>query len=193
MFANGRNMTQAKIETEYEILLKLIYDIPEFIQEEINQLECQITKESVINATGDQFVESNMRLIDDRNFLIDIQNGMRIYHNNAMIVMIRAFVETNLKVIRQNLIGKRTRNQKIDIIRRLYNDIKQEVNTLPIFEELWPDFDQLNSIRNNIVHDDIEDTQIGDITFLLEQLKNAKLVLLNVEKECTTYMEKHKQ
>lgn len=46
-------MTQAKIETEYEILLKLIYDIPEFIQEEINQLECQITKESVINATGD--------------------------------------------------------------------------------------------------------------------------------------------
>ena len=109
-----------------------------------------------------------------------------------MIVMIRAFVETNLKVIRQNLIGKRTRNQKIDIIRRLYNDIKQEVNTLPIFEELWPDFDQLNSIRNNIVHDDIEDTQIGDITFLLEQLKNAKLVLLNVEKECTTYMEKHK-
>ena len=192
MFANGRNMTQAKIETEYEILLKLIYDIPEFIQEEINQLECQITKESVINATGDQFVESNMRLIDDRNFLIDIQNGMRIYHNNAMIVMIRAFVETNLKVIRQNLIGKRTRNQKIDIIRRLYNDIKQEVNTLPIFEELWPDFDQLNSIRNNIVHDDIEDTQIGDITFLLEQLKNAKLVLLNVEKECTTYMEKHK-
>ena len=58
MFANGRNMTQAKIETEYEILLKLIYDIPEFIQEEINQLECQITKESVINATGDQFVES---------------------------------------------------------------------------------------------------------------------------------------
>lgn len=172
--------------------MKLIYDIPEFIQEEINQLECQITKESVINATGDQFVESNMRLIDDRNFLIDIQNGMRIYHNNAMIVMIRAFVETNLKVIRQNLIGKRTRNQKIDIIRRLYNDIKQEVNTLPIFEELWPDFDQLNSIRNNIVHDDIEDTQIGDITFLLEQLKNAKLVLLNVEKECTTYMEKHK-
>ena len=72
MFANGRNMTQAKIETEYEILLKLIYDIPEFIQEEINQLECQITKESVINATGDQFVESNMRLIDDRNFLIDM-------------------------------------------------------------------------------------------------------------------------
>lgn len=192
MFANGRNMTQAKIETEYEILLKLIYDIPEFIQEEINQLECQITKESVINATGDQFVESNMRLIDDRNFLIDIQNGMRIYHNNAMIVMIRAFVETNLKVIRQNLIGKRTRNQKIDIIRRLYNDIKQEVNTLPIFEELWPNFDQLNTIRNNIIHDDIEDTQIGDITFLLEQLKNAKLVLLNVEKECTTYMEKHK-
>ena len=192
MFANGRNMTQAKIETEYEILLKLIYDIPEFIQEEINQLECQITKESVINATGDQFVESNMRLIDDRNFLIDIQNGMRIYHNNAMIVMIRAFVETNLKVIRQNLIGKRTRNQKIDIIRRLYNDIKQEVNTLPIFEELWPNFDQLNTIRNNIVHDDIEDTQIGDITFLLEQLKNAKLVLLNVEKECTTYIEKHK-
>lgn len=192
MFANGRNMTQAKIETEYEILLKLIYDIPEFIQEEINQLECQITKESVINATGDQFVESNMRLIDDRNFLIDIQNGMRIYHNNAMIVMIRAFVETNLKVIRQNLIGKRTRNQKIDIIRRLYNDIKQEVNTLPIFEELWPNFDQLNTIRNNIVHDDIEDTQNGDITFLLEQLKNAKLVLLNVEKECTTYMEKHK-
>lgn len=190
MFANGRNMTQAKIETEYEILLKLIYDIPEFIQEEINQLECQITKESVINATGDQFVESNMRLIDDRNFLIDIQNGMRIYHNNAMIVMIRAFVETNLKVIRQNLIGKRTRNQKIDIIRRLYNDIKQEVNTLPIFEELWPNFDQLNTIRNNIIHDDIEDTQIGDITFLLEQLKNAKLVLLNVEKECTTYMEK---
>lgn len=192
MFANGRNMTQAKIETEYEILLKLIYDIPEFIQEEINQLECQITKESVINATGDQFVESNMRLIDDRNFLINIQNGMRIYHNNAMIVMIRAFVETNLKVIRQNLIGKRTRNQKIDIIRRLYNDIKQEVNTLPIFEELWPNFDQLNTIRNNIIHDDIEDTQIGDITFLLEQLKNAKLVLLNVEKECTTYMEKHK-
>lgn len=192
MFANGRNMTQAKIETEYEILLKLIYDIPEFIQEEINQLECQITKESVINATGDQFVESNMRLIDDRNFLIDIQNGMRIYHNNAMIVMIRAFVETNLKVIRQNLIGKRTRNQKIDIIRRLYNDIKQEVNTLPIFEELWPNFDQLNTIRNNIVHDDIEDTPNGDITFLLEQLKNAKLVLLNVEKECTTYMEKHK-
>jgi hypothetical protein len=192
MFANGRNMTQAKIETEYEILLKLIYDIPEFIQEEINQLECQITKESVINATGDQFVESNMRLIDDRNFLIDIQNGMRIYHNNAMIVMIRAFVETNLKVIRQNLIGKRTRNQKIDIIRRLYNDIKQEVNTLPIFEELWPNFDQLNTIRNNIIHDDIEDTQNGDITFLLEQLKNAKLVLLNVEKECTTYMEKHK-
>ena len=192
MFANGRNMTQAKIETEYEILLKLIYDIPEFIQEEINQLECQITKESVINATGDQFVESNMRLIDDRNFLIDIQNGMRIYHNNAMIVMIRAFVETNLKVIHQNLIGKRTRNQKIDIIRRLYNDIKQEVNTLPIFEELWPNFDQLNTIRNNIVHDDIEDTQNGDITFLLEQLKNAKLVLLNVEKECTTYMEKHK-
>ena len=192
MFANGRNMTQAKIETEYEILLKLIYDIPEFIQEEINQLECQITKESVINATGDQFVESNMRLIDDRNFLIDIQNGMRIYHNNAMIVMIRAFVETNLKVIRQNLIGKRTRNQKIDIIRQLYNDIKQEVNTLPIFEELWPNFDQLNTIRNNIIHDDIEDTQIGDITFLLEQLKNAKLVLLNVEKECTTYMEKHK-
>lgn len=192
MFANGRNMTQAKIETEYEILLKLIYDIPEFIQEEINQLECQITKESVINATGDQFVESNMRLIDDRNFLIDIQNGMRIYHNNAMIVMIRAFVETNLKVIRQNLIGKRTRNQKIDIIRRLYNDIKQEVNTLPIFEELWPNFDQLNTIRNNIIHDDIEDTQIGDITFLLEQLKNAKLVLLNVEKECTTYIEKHK-
>lgn len=190
MFANGRNMTQAKIETEYEILLKLIYDIPEFIQEEINQLECQITKESVINATGDQFVESNMRLIDDRNFLIDIQNGMRIYHNNAMIVMIRAFVETNLKVIRQNLIGKRTRNQTIDIIRRLYNDIKQEVNTLPIFEELWPNFDQLNTIRNNIIHDDIEDTQIGDITFLLEQLKNAKLVLLNVEKECTTYMEK---
>lgn len=190
MFANGRNMTQAKIETEYEILLKLIYDIPEFIQEEINQLECQITKESVINATGDQFVESNMRLVDDRNFLIDIQNGMRIYHNNAMIVMIRAFVETNLKVIRQNLIGKRTRNQKIDIIRRLYNDIKQEVNTLPIFEELWPNFDQLNTIRNNIIHDDIEDTQIGDITFLLEQLKNAKLVLLNVEKECTTYMEK---
>ena len=190
MFAHGRNMTQAKIETEYEILLKLIYDIPEFIQEEINQLECQITKESVINATGDQFVESNMRLIDDRNFLIDIQNGMRIYHNNAMIVMIRAFVETNLKVIRQNLIGKRTRNQKIDIIRRLYNDIKQEVNTLPIFEELWPNFDQLNTIRNNIIHDDIEDTQIGDITFLLEQLKNAKLVLLNVEKECTTYMEK---
>jgi len=192
MFANGRNMTQAKIETEYEILLKLIYDIPEFIQEEINQLECQITKESVINATGDQFVESNMRLIDDRNFLIDIQNGMRIYHNNAMIVMIRAFVETNLKVIRQNLIGKRTRNQKMDIIRRLYNDIKQEVNTLPIFEELWPNFDQLNTIRNNIIHDDIEDTQIGDITFLLEQLKNAKLVLLNVEKECTTYIEKHK-
>ncbi len=192
MFANGRNMTQAKIETEYEILLKLIYNIPEFIQEEINQLECQITKESVINATGDQFVESNMRLIDDRNFLIDIQNGMRIYHNNAMIVMIRAFVETNLKVIRQNLIGKRTRNQKIDIIRRLYNDIKQEVNTLPIFEELWPNFDQLNTIRNNIIHDDIEDTQNGDITFLLEQLKNAKLVLLNVEKECTTYMEKHK-
>ena len=192
MFANGRNMTQAKIETEYEILLKLIYDIPEFIQEEINQLECQITKESVINATGDPFVESNMRLIDDRNFLIDIQNGMRIYHNNAMIVMIRAFVETNLKVIRQNLIGKRTRNQKIDIIRRLYNDIKQEVNTLPIFEELWPNFDQLNTIRNNIIHDDIEDTQIGDITFLLEQLKNAKLVLLNVEKECTTYIEKHK-
>ena len=192
MFANGRNMTQAKIETEYEILLKLIYDIPEFIQEEINQLECQITKESVINATGDQFVESNMRLIDDRNFLIDIQNGMRIYHNNAMIVMIRAFVETNLKVIRQNLIGKRTRNQKIDIIRRLYNDIKQEVNTLPIFEELWPNFDQLNTIRNNIIHGDIEDTQNGDITFLLEQLKNAKLVLLNVEKECTTYMEKHK-
>lgn len=192
MFANGRNMTQAKIETEYEILLKLIYDIPEFIQEEINQLECQITKESVINATGDQFVESNMRLVDDRNFLIDIQNGMRIYHNNAMIVMIRAFVETNLKVIRQNLIGKRTRNQKIDIIRRLYNDIKQEVNTLPIFEELWPNFDQLNTIRNNIIHDDIEDTQIGDITFLLEQLKNAKLVLLNVEKECTTYIEKHK-
>ena len=192
MFANGRTMTQAKIETEYEILLKLIYDIPEFIQEEINQLECQITKESVINATGDQFVESNMRLIDDRNFLIDIQNGMRIYHNNAMIVMIRAFVETNLKVIRQNLIGKRTRNQKIDIIRRLYNDIKQEVNTLPIFEELWPNFDQLNTIRNNIIHDDIEDTQIGDITFLLEQLKNAKLVLLNVEKECTTYIEKHK-
>lgn len=190
MFANGRNMTQAKIETEYEILLKLIYDIPEFIQEEINQLECQITKESVINATGDQFVESNMRLVDDRNFLIDIQNGMRIYHNNAMIVMIRAFVETNLKVIRQNLIGKRTRNQKIDIIRRLYNDIKQEINTLPIFEELWPNFDQLNTIRNNIIHDDIEDTQIGDITFLLEQLKNAKLVLLNVEKECTTYMEK---
>ena len=190
MFANGRTMTQAKIETEYEILLKLIYDIPEFIQEEINQLECQITKESVINATGDQFVESNMRLIDDRNFLIDIQNGMRIYHNNAMIVMIRAFVETNLKIIRQNLIGKRTRNQKIDIIRRLYNDIKQEVNTLPIFEELWPNFDQLNTIRNNIIHDDIEDTQIGDITFLLEQLKNAKLVLLNVEKECTTYMEK---
>lgn len=192
MFANGRNMTQAKIETEYEILLKLIYDIPEFIQEEINQLECQITKESVINATGDQFVENNMRRIDDRNFLIDIQNGMRIYHNNAMIVMIRAFVETNLKVIRQNLIGKRTRNQKIDIIRRLYNDIKQEVNTLPIFEELWPNFDQLNTIRNNIIHDDIEDTQIGDITFLLEQLKNAKLVLLNVEKECTTYIEKHK-
>lgn len=192
MFANGRKMTQAKIETEYEILLKLIYDIPEFIQEEINQLECQITKESVINATGDQFVESNMRLIDDRNFLIDIQNGMRIYHNNAMIVMIRAFVETNLKIIRQNLIGKRTRNQKIDIIRRLYNDIKQEVNTLPIFEELWPNFDQLNTIRNNIIHDDIEDTQIGDITFLLEQLKNAKLVLLNVEKECTTYIEKHK-
>lgn len=192
MFANGRNMTQAKIETEYEILLKLIYDIPEFIQEEINQLECQITKESVINATGDQFVESNMRLIDDRNFLIDIQNGMRIYHNNAMIVMIRAFVETNLKIIRQNLIGKRTRNQKIDIIRRLYNDIKQEVNTLPIFEELWPNFDQLNSIRNNIVHDDIEDTHIGNITFLLEQLKNAKLVLLSVEKECTQYMGKHK-
>lgn len=192
MFANGRNMTQAKIETEYEILLKLIYDIPEFIQEEINQLECQITKESVINATGDQFVENNMRRIDDRNFLIDIQNGMRIYHNNAMIVMIRAFVETNLKVIRQNLIGKRTRNQKIDIIRRLYNDIKQKVNTLPIFEELWPNFDQLNTIRNNIIHDDIEDTQIGDITFLLEQLKNAKLVLLNVEKECTTYIEKHK-
>ena len=192
MFANGRNMTQAKIETEYEILLKLIYDIPEFIQEEINQLECQITKESVINATGDQFVESNMRLVDDRNFLIDIQNGMRIYHNNAMIVMIRAFVETNLKVIRQNLIGKRTRNQKIDIIRRLYNDIKQEVNTLPIFEELWPNFDQLNSIRNNIVHDDIEDTHIGNITFLLEQLKNAKLVLLSVEKECTQYMGKRK-
>ena len=192
MFANGRNMTQAKIETEYEILLKLIYDIPEFIQEEINQLECQITKESVINATGDQFVESNMRLIDDRNFLIDIQNGMRIYHNNAMIVMIRAFVETNLKVIRQKLIGKRTRNQKIDIIRRLYNDIKQEVNTLPIFEELWPNFDQLNSIRNNIVHDDIEDTHIGNITFLLEQLKNAKLVLLSVEKECTQYMGKRK-
>lgn len=192
MFANGRTMTQAKIETEYEILLKLIYDIPEFIQEEINQLECQITKESVINATGDPFVESNMRLIDDRNFLIDIQNGMRIYHNNAMIVMIRAFVETNLKVIRQNLIGKRTRNQKIDIIRRLYNDIKQEVNTLPIFEELWPDFDQLNSIRNNIVHDDIEDTHIGNITFLLEQLKNAKLVLLSVEKECTQYMGKRK-
>mgnify|MGYP003418496648 FL=1 len=192
MFANGRNMTQAKIETEYEILLKLIYDIPEFIQEEINQLECQITKESVINATGDQFVESNMRLIDDRNFLIDIQNGMRIYHNNAMIVMIRAFVETNLKIIRQNLIGKRTRNQKIDIIRRLYNDIKQEVNTLPIFEELWPNFDQLNSIRNNIVHDDIEDTHIGNITFLLEQLKNAKLVLLSVEKECTQYMGKRK-
>ena len=192
MFANGRKMTQAKIETEYEILLKLIYDIPEFIQEEINQLECQITKESVINATGDQFVESNMRLIDDRNFLIDIQNGMRIYHNNAMIVMIRAFVETNLKIIRQNLIGKRTRNQKIDIIRRLYNDIKQEVNTLPIFEELWPNFDQLNSIRNNIVHDDIEDTHIGNITFLLEQLKNAKLVLLSVEKECTQYMGKRK-
>lgn len=192
MFANGRNMTQAKIETEYEILLKLIYDIPEFIQEEINQLECQITKESVINATGDQFVECNMRLIDDRNFLIDIQNGMRIYHNNAMIVMIRAFVETNLKVIRQNLIGKRTRNQKIDIIRRLYNDIKQEVNTLPIFEELWPNFDQLNSIRNNIVHDDIEDTHIGNITFLLEQLKNAQLVLLSVEKECTQYMGKRK-
>lgn len=192
MFANGRNMTQAKIETEYEILLKLIYDIPEFIQEEINQLECQITKESVINATGDQFVESNMRLIDDRNFLIDIQNGMRIYHNNAMIVMIRAFVETNLKIIHQNLIGKRTRNQKIDIIRRLYNDIKQEVNTLPIFEELWPNFDQLNAIRNNIVHDDIEDTHIGNITFLLEQLKNAKLVLLSVEKECTQYMGKCK-
>lgn len=192
MFAHGRNMTQAKIETEYEILLKLIYDIPEFIQEEINQLECQITKESVINATGDQFVESNMRLVDDRNFLIDIQNRMKIYHNHAMTIMIRAFVETNLKVIRQQLIGKRTKNQRIDIIRRLYNDIKQEVNTLPIFEELWPDFDRLNSIRNNIVHDDIEDTQIGDITFLLEQLKNAKLVLLNVEKECTMYMEKHK-
>lgn len=192
MFAHGRNMTQAKIETEYEILLKLIYDIPEFIQEEINQLECQIEEESIINATGDQFVESNMRLVDDRNFLIDIQNGMRIYHNNAMIVMIRAFVETNLKVIRQQLIGKRTKNQRIDIIRRLYNDIKQEVNTLPIFEELWPNFDQLNSIRNNIVHDDIEDTHIGNITFLLEQLKNAKLVLLSVEKECTQYMGKRK-
>lgn len=192
MFAHGRNMTQAKIETEYEILLKLIYDIPEFIQEEINQLECQIEEESITNATGDQFVESNMRLVDDRNFMIDIQNRMKIYHNHAMTIMIRAFVETNLKVIRQQLIGKRTKNQRIDIIRRFYNDIKQKVNTLPIFEELWPDFDQLNSIRNNIVHNDIEDTHIGDTTFLLKQLKNAKLVLFSVEKECTQYMGKRK-
>lgn len=180
MFGKIRNMTQVKVETEYEMLEHMILDIPRYIQSEIDKLNEQIAKDTKINSEGDQEIEVDMRLTDCRNYMIDVLMDMKTYLYHSMIIMLYSYAETNLKDLSLNLGLQEDRCK----IKRLFNRIKDNVDGLSSLEDYWCEIKEFNNLRNSIVHDDIivpNSKIIIDEDFLLRNAGKIKELLLQVE------------